>query len=153
MKYTIKFENRTQFIKDYVGMKIAYGTFRRVYEFKPDPNYVIKVDYRKYNGGSCNIMEYRNWIELNHTPLGIWLAPCEGLYGEGEFLIQKKVTFKDKSKYPLEIPVCFQDVNTRNFGFIPNFVGEKEKERVVAADYHAMNKCDPYDFKLRVKKW
>lgn len=109
-----------------LGKHLGRGQNRDVYEFKWNPVYaVIKIE----RGGDFfqNIMEYRVWKEVKGTEWEKWFAPCLEISANGHYLIQARVEFPEKKKYPKKLPKFFTDTKFKNYGLYQG--------RWVACDY------------------
>ena len=109
--------------------QLGRGVARRVtaldLPFKTEKKYVLKwePDGQMFQ----NAIEWRVWQAVSHTPLEKWFAPCIAISPNGLWLIQERVTFPEKKKYPKTLPDFFGDTQYGNFGKIGN--------RWVACDY------------------
>lgn len=105
--------------KKLCGQLLGTGVYRDVYVFKQYPEFVIKIERDMSIANFTNVSEWRNYIDLqNWKWFGRFLAPCEAISMDGQILIQYRVSFKEKKKYPKKIPVYFTDVKIDNFGWI-----------------------------------
>jgi hypothetical protein len=127
--------------KKICGKHIGSGFSRDVYELKDNPRYVVKIEKYPEEGNFCNAQEWRNWIDC-YGWLKEWLCPCIMINETGQVLIQKKVRFLDKSKYPNRIPNIFSDLKYKNGGFIGN--------RFVFVDYPSFILTSP---RMKKAKW
>lgn len=109
-----------------IGKAIGVGQNRDVFEYKPDPDmYVIKYEGR--GDFFQNAMEWRLWDEAKYFKVDKWFAPCWYISPNGRFLVQSRITFPPKNKYPDKLPGFFTDTKYGNFGLL----GKK----FVACDY------------------
>lgn len=132
------------FIKQYCGDWLATGLHRKVFVFKPDDRFVVKMEigYKEF----ANIGEWRNW-EWNKAweKFSQWLAPCEWISDDGIFLIQRRVQRiidGGSNKYPKKIPALLTDTKYFNFGWLDG--------RLVCCDYPNLISTD---FRMKQAKW
>lgn len=127
------------------GKKIGSGMSRVVYEYLPDPSYVIKEE--KYVGHFQNVIEWEIWENVQYIPhIAKWFAPCLKISPNGMYLIQKKVTPAEANKYPKEIPYFFKDLKMDNYGLLNG--------KIVCCDYGTFLREDHFDTKRMKKvKW
>lgn len=103
------------------GKLLGSGVTRDVYEFKPDPRFVVKIERDQSMGNFCNVTEWRNYIDNRYWKwFAKYLAPCELISWDGVILIQRRIEFRDRIEYPIEIPAMFTDTKYSNFGWIGN---------------------------------
>lgn len=135
------------FKKLFCGMRIGKGVSRSVYIFKPNDDYVVKIEKLTDSRYFANVREYANWEYMHDWVLmGHWLAPCIWLSKCGRILIQRRAEREIdgyKGKYPKKLPSLITDRKRKNFGWIDG--------KFVCVDY-------PYlvhtDFKLtRSRFW
>ncbi|NCD07693.1 MAG: hypothetical protein EOL97_16410, partial [Spirochaetia bacterium] len=102
-----------------VNKKLGTGVYRTVYDLKYNKDKVIKVANDVY-GEKENAREYILWDDIsNYYPkLKKWFAPCYQYSATGKYLIQDKVIFPDKTKYPKQLPAFFTDTKYSNFGLL-----------------------------------
>lgn len=93
------------------GDRIGQGIAREVYEFKPDPRYVIKFELGVKD--FQNICEWELWRE---APKGAsrWLAPCIDISDHGMVLLQQRVMHLPSP--PRMIPRWLEDAHADNWG-------------------------------------
>lgn len=104
-------------LSDFIfGEIIGAGMSRTVYEYKPNKQFVIKVESDGKN--FQNVAEWHVWRSVQETPLKKWFAPIEDISLKGTFLIQRRASFLERKKYPLKIPSFFNDTKYENFGVI-----------------------------------
>jgi hypothetical protein len=98
------------------GTLLGEGIGRRVYEYLPDPRYVVKVEYE---GGSFqNIVEWEAWQDIQYTKWAEWFAPCLQISPNGAVLLQERTT--PATKRPPKLPNFMSDLKKENFGMIGN---------------------------------
>lgn len=126
------------------GEKLGRGASREVFEWKLDPNYVVKIELAKQS--FSNAMEWDVWSRVQGTDIEKWFAPCLSISDCGTVLLQKKTSARLEGEYPRKIPRFFTDTKYRNFGFIG--------DQLVCHDYginllmeHGMNE------KLKKAEW
>lgn len=120
-------ENLSKIRKAICGERIGWGMHRVVYEYKHNPNYVVKIEYSLKDKEFANITEYRNWEYNKESPLGKWLAPVIFITKNGKISIQRKIEHGFVNKYPKTIPVVFTDLKKQNYGWMDG--------RFVCCDY------------------
>jgi len=104
-----------------LGKKIGEGKGRKVYEYKKNSRYVVKV--HKAGVVGCN---WREWYIWNYYPeYKKWLAPCKAISKCGNMLLQ--VRGKKARKRPANYPSVFHDLAKSNWVVI--------KDRIVMCDY------------------
>lgn len=108
-----------------VGDWLGRGQNREVYQLNLNDDYVIKHEARGRD--FQNQAEWRVWEAVKHTDLEKWFAPCHSISLNGHWLVQRKVEFPDRSKYPAKLPDFFGDTKYNNFGLYEG--------RWVACDY------------------
>src|SRR5687767_12597003 len=80
------------FKKKFCGKKIGGGTYRDVYIFKQNDDYVVKIERNIKNKQFSNVNEWSNWEwHKSWTKFSKWLAPCEWISEDGRILIQRRV--------------------------------------------------------------
>lgn len=147
MKLVSQATNVKKFLREYCfRYKIGSGMFRDVYDFKPDPRFVVKIERDPDKLSFANAMEFRNWVDNREwTLLGPWLAPCLIINPTGTILIQRKVdTVVGSKDLPEKIPSLFTDKRVRNWGFLDlkpvcfdySFLLIGEKFKLVKAHWH-----------------
>lgn len=105
----------------YCGDMIGSGVFRDVYEFKLNPKkWVVKVEW---GGMFCNVSEWRVWANVQHFCGSLkyikdMFAKNLTIGSTGLFIIQERVTFKEKEFYPKKMPKIFTDFKCGNFGWV-----------------------------------
>ena len=95
------------------GERLGFGCYRIVYDYKPDPSCVIKVEADA--GDFCNALEWDIWKRVEHTDLAKWFAPCVSISPNGVYMVQKKTKPWSK-KLPEKLPNFFTDTKPSNFG-------------------------------------
>lgn len=119
------YSSMKRFKKKFCGKELGSGVTRRVFEFKPDSRYVVKIQYR--DSALHNCAEFHIWNENWYAPLQNMLAPCLWISNSGRILIQRRVSFRSQNRYPDRLPVCFTDLKVTNYGWIG--------KRFVCCDY------------------
>lgn len=114
------------------GKELGSGVYRTVYELRFSPDKVFKVA-NNIDGEVENARESILWTDIEdcYPKLKKWFAPCYGYSETGKYLIQDKVEFPDKKKYPKELPAFFSDTKYKNFGLL--------KGKFVCIDYGCFN--------------
>lgn len=108
------------------GDVIGRGSFRDVFQYNLNPNWVVKI--QKNNSEFSNIKEFEIWCHVKGTEFEKYFAPCYWMSPDGRVLLQHKTKPITKTRKPPEfIPTFFTDVKDDNFGFIG--------KRFVAHDY------------------
>lgn len=116
----------------FIGQLIGSGQNRNVYNCVQDPTCVIK--HEPDGDEFQNVLEWRIWEAVKaYKEMAKWFAPCVALSGNGQFLIQKKITVLPRAKYPKKLPDWFGDTKYVNFG---TYAG-----RFVACDYGYPSLC------------
>lgn len=126
-----------------IGEKLGGGMSREVYEFKPDPKYVVKVE--GYAGNFQNIKEWLVWNEIQFTPFAKHFAPCKAISDNGIYLLQERVHFPELKAYPDRVPSFFTDLKTENYGFIGG--------RLVCCDYGSTIISQGFNNRTRKADW
>tara|TARA_R100000656_G_C3952223_1_gene128652 strand:- start:226 stop:747 length:522 start_codon:yes stop_codon:yes gene_type:complete len=137
------------FVTVLCGKKLGAGTYRTVYEYNLDTNYVVKIE--PLNTGQ-NMNEYMIWnqVQYFHGDLAWvkdWFAPVKWISPNGRILIMERtqetrMVRKNYVERPKKVPSFFTDVHHGNFGWIG--------KRLVCHDY-----AFPYrfmEFKKRFRK-
>lgn len=109
------------------GKFLGEGCFREVFEFRLDPEYVIKFETR----GECfaNATEWQIWNRVCEWDSDDknWFAPCWAISPRGDWLIQKRTKPVATKDLPERVPNCFTDLKDDNWGWL--------EDRVVCHDY------------------
>lgn len=102
-----------------VDKKIGTGVYRTVYSLEFTSSKVIKVANSKL-GEAENARESALWedLKLYYPKISKWFAPVYYYSATGKYLIQEKVIFPDKKKYPKKLPAFFSDTKYSNFGLL-----------------------------------
>lgn len=109
-----------------VGKELGHGVARRVYEFLPNPDYVIKIEDRSRS--FQNVEEFHFWRENEHyKPVRDWLAPIHSISPSGIVLMQKRITPITREQLPDKVPHWMSDVKLEHFG--------KLDGKIVICDY------------------
>ena len=128
-----------------IGHSLGVGVHRNVYEFLPDPNYVIKVE--TLSGSFQNILEWHTWERFQFDDrVAPWLAPCKSISCCGLYLLQER-TERPKD-YPDRIPAWIADRKRSNFGVLKN-------GNFVAHDYggNDLPNFGPYNRMVKPNWW
>lgn len=125
------------------GEFLGEGIERVVFEYKPDPTCVIKM--QKEEWFHQNITEWELWNDVEHNEnTAKWLAPCIEISPSGFWLVQKRTKCIPKNfKFPDRIPQFLTDLSKENFGMY--------KGHLVAHDY-ARNLCCNYALSNKMRK-
>lgn len=109
---------------------IASGSFRDVYEYGLDNNYVIKVTEHNEK----NLLEYEVWQAAQGSHYQKWFAPIKYCSPAGNFLVMRKARpIRDTDKLPKKVPSFFTDMKKENYGMINN--------QLVCIDYHFISRA------------
>lgn len=108
-----------------LGGGVGHGQNRSVWAMEFCDDLVIK--FEGWGDDFQNVMEWSIWKAVKGGPLEKWFAPCMALSPNGVWLVQKKITFPPKEKYPKKMPAFFGDLKYVNYGLYQN--------RWVACDY------------------
>jgi hypothetical protein len=95
------------------GTLIGTGSCRKVYHYKQNMNWVVKVESGAKDFANC--IEWDTWLHANPA-LRTWLAPCIDISPSGAVLIQAKVEPLRASELPKRIPALFTDLKISNWG-------------------------------------
>lgn len=109
------------------GKYLGAGIHREVFEYKPDPKWVIKIDIGDRH---ANIMEEEIWAhvvdviqKVGGRQLKDWFAPVKQLSPCGRVVLQRKCNTKfDRDKFPKKIPDFFSDTKYQNWGLLNGLV-------------------------------
>lgn len=103
-----------EFFNFICGNLLGSGIHRYVFEYKPSPSWVIKIDAGDRN---ANVMEEEMWQYVQHSKIAKWFAPVKNLSPCGRILLQKKCTQGvPHAQYPKKIPEFFADTKYANWG-------------------------------------
>jgi len=128
------------------GKGLGSGIGREVYVYKPNPEYVIKVE----DEGFQNIREWETWNEVKHMDSHKHnFAPCEYISNCGIYLIQKRTQRPIKEDYPEMIPHYFFDTKFDNYGVIV----DGKKRRFVCHDYGTFSLCNGMTKRKKKADW
>ena len=109
-----------------VGKKLGEGIARKVYEFLPDPDYVIKIEDRARS--FQNIEEYHFWNDNRYDKsVAKWLAPIHSISPSGTVLLMKRIQPVALKELPDKIPQWLDDVKVEHFGRLDG--------KIVVCDY------------------
>jgi hypothetical protein len=98
-----------------LGDLIGEGQYRKVYVCAYDPSLVVKEELGSRS--FCNIREWDLWNDAkNFGEIKKWLSPCIKISSCGIYLIQKRTTAAEHSKYPAKIPEWLLDTKYQNWG-------------------------------------
>jgi len=125
------------------GDLIGFGITRYVFEYKPDPEWVMKIDVSNY---FANINEWLLWGAIKDDKrYNKWYAPVKDISACGKFMLQKYCTpLSDTDNVPKMLPINFHDIKKENFGLLD--------ERVVLIDYGGQTFMDALPNKIQLKK-
>lgn len=101
-----------------VGRLLGRGAARSVYVYRPNPDYVIKLER---NGSSfSNVAEWTLWCDAQDTEFGKWLAPIHSISSCGRVLIMKRTDNMTWSKdLPEKVPLALAtDAKVGNWGLL-----------------------------------
>lgn len=98
-----------------LGDFLGYGVSRLVFDYNPDPKYVIKIDTSTYN---ANALEFHIWNDVKETKYAKWFAPIKHMSPCGRILLQRKCKFDHLENYPTKIPEFMSDIKSDNFGWL-----------------------------------
>lgn len=115
----------------YVGECLGRGWSRTVYGLRGDSSRVIKIEHsHKF---FSNVMEWKVWEAIKHTPHAIWFAPCHDISANGLALVQERTRPMTEEEFATvtEVPEYLSDVFWGNFGWLDG--------RVVCHDYGRNN--------------
>ena len=112
----------TDLVTSFVGKYIGSGSYRDVYEYNFNDDYVIKLEK---DNTEQNISEYILWQEINSLNGDLrwvkdWFAPVLWCSPNGKILVMEKTKINDKKAKPEKIPIFLSDVKIHNFGWIGN---------------------------------
>jgi hypothetical protein len=129
------------------GKRIGSGTFRDVYEFNLDPEYVVKLEKKST---SSNITEFTIWDEVRGLKGNLawvkgWFAPIIYLSPNGKVLIMKKTEPKLNKERPNKVPAFLMDAQHDNFGWLGN--------KFVCHDYGFINGLISYNKRFKKVDW
>jgi hypothetical protein len=123
---------------------LGTGQSRDVYEFGPDPHWVLK-----FETGAQSFSNIREW-DLWHDALSMgpevhkWLAPCKSISPCGTVLMQRRT--RPAKTFPEKLPAWMTDTKRSNFGMIG--------KRFVSHDYGNHLVCNQgLTKRLRKAKW
>lgn len=99
------------------GELIGSGSFRDVFQYQLDPNYVVKIQREK--GMFNNIIEFEIWKLVMGSEYEKYFARCSWISDGGRIMLQRKTTpFTKRKPAPEVIPNFFTDIKDSNFGYI-----------------------------------
>lgn len=110
----------TDFVTSICGEFIRAGSFRAVYEYNLDPNFVVKIEPLN---GNRNFIEWKIWQEVQELTNDLawvkdWYAPCKWLSPNGRILIMQRTTQRHDRAKPEKVPSFLWDIKDNNFGWI-----------------------------------
>lgn len=135
-------------LDSFLGAFLGSGVYRDVYEFAPNPNYVIKLEKEV---SFCNVQEHLLWDQLKWLSGDLkqvkdWFAPVKWISADGRFLCMKRtIPVKPSDKLPDAVPGFLTDVKVDNFGFIG--------KRLVCHDYGSTHPITDQDLTLTKITW
>lgn len=107
-----------EFFNYFCGGLLGFGCHRDVFEFKPEPKWVIKIEHSN-SDRNANVIEDEVWAYAQNYVNAKWFAPVKKLSPCGRILLQRRcITNVDASKYPRKIPEFFTDVKYANWGML-----------------------------------
>lgn len=117
-----------------IGKEIGFGHSRKVFEYLPDPNMVIKCE--DSGDAFANVLEFKLWQDLQYNKHAKkWVAPCYTLSANGIWLLQARTDPPPRSfKWPKQVPAWLTDCKKENFGLL--------KGKLVCHDYALHKLCD-----------
>lgn len=110
-----------------LGKYLGRGIDRIVFEYKPNPKYVIKIDI---GNSQANSIEWNNWLTVKYTKYEKWFAPIKEISPCGRILLMEKVK-TDGNYSPKRVPVFMADLHDGNWGLL--------KGKPVCIDYAITN--------------
>lgn len=128
-----------------LGHKLGAGIHRLVYEYRPDPAWVVKVACECPN---INVLEEEVWSSIKEADMSKWFAPCGRISECGIFLLQRKVESLPIAQYPTHVPSFFGDLKYTNFGLYQG--------RFVCCDYAsfiATSMCHKWSGRMKKADW
>lgn len=109
-----------------LGKELGRGIARRVFEFLPDHDYVVKIE--DIGGSFQNVTEWEFWQRnRDFKEVSKWLAPLKAISPSGTVLIQRRITPITAAQMPEKIPQWMNDVKLDHFG--------KVDGKIVVCDY------------------
>lgn len=120
------------------GKQIGRGMSRVVYECRPDPTSVVKVE--EIAGSFQNIIEWETWQRVKDTAYANWFASCKWISNNGTVLLMERTIQAQSKQYPDKMPVFLCDFKRTNFGMstAPRRVAQSSpstRNRFVCHDY------------------
>lgn len=99
------------------GPLLGEGTYRKVFEFKPDAKKVIKC--AGVGAHIHNLIEHKIWHDVIRYDkvLRKWFAPCYTVSELGLWLIQARTTPLSRRELPKRIPQIMTDTKPANWGW------------------------------------
>lgn len=94
-----------------LGPKLGEGAGREVYEYRHNPQLVVKIEV--YSRSFQNASEWEVWHGCGEK-VEAWLAPCLQISPCGIFMLQQRTT--PALSYPEKIPYFLSDTKIQNFG-------------------------------------
>ena len=128
------------------GKHLGDGVYRTVYEYNPDPRYVIKLERP---ASFCNLSEHMIWDEVEGLIGDLawvkkWFAPCKWISPNGRVLVMQK-TYQKSIDVPKKVPEFLWDAKPDNFGWIGS--------NYVCHDYGQIYNMMHYSKKMRNINW
>lgn len=135
-----------ELISTLIGKKIGEGGSREVFEYAPDPKYVIKLEYGCSDSNASEVMLWNEVMGLCGDLEWVkdWFAPILWASHNRKIIVQKR-TFKTTRKLPEKVPAFFMDVKYDNFGWIGN--------KFVCHDYGCIYGFIKYEKKFKKHPW
>ena len=115
-------------MKNIYGKLIGEGKFRKVYEYLPNKQFVVKVNKPFISNNEVilnhdyNLEEYKNFLLLKKYDLDIWVAECFYL---NDIFLMRRVDNLPKGVY--RVPTFFPERKKNNYGWL--------NQRIVCIDY------------------
>jgi hypothetical protein len=109
-----------------LGDYLGEGMSRKVYKYRLDDNYVIKIE--NYADTFQNVREWLIWQEVKYSEeYRQWFAPCSYISDSGTYLIMEYARPIVREELPELLPSFVTDIKLANFGML--------KGKVVLVDY------------------
>lgn len=109
------------------GEYLGAGIHREVYEYAPNPEFVIKLETA--SASFANAREWLIWERVSQWSCKTqdWFAPCFRISPRGDWLIQARTMPLNGENMPERVPDVLNDLKTDNWGRLNG--------RVVCHDY------------------
>lgn len=134
-------------ISSICGKFIGGGCFRNVFEYNPDPDFVVKIEH---GTGRANIVEHQIWEEVsglcgNLAFVKKWFAPVKWISPSGRILVMQRTEILEGKKKPEKVPTFLWDIKPDNFGWIGN--------KYVCHDYGFFHALTNYSKRMKKANW